>query len=194
VRPPVLGARLRGADTSAAENLPGVRVIRDEGLIAVLHERPDMADEALKLVKAEFDRPQPGPDDKTIFDHLVKNAPAPQVVGEKGSLAEGEKLATTVAARKYMNGYIAHAVLETYSAMASVEGSRATVWASTQVPFRTKQEVAQLSAESATGRRRSKPRGSRGLPADPYRWCSIARRSSGSAGCVPLPWWRSVRG
>lgn len=144
VRPPVLGARLRGADTSAAENLPGVRVIRDEGLIAVLHERPDMADQALNLVKAEFDRPQPGPDDKTIFDHLLKNAPTPNLVGEKGSLAEGEKLATTVAARKYVNGYIAHAVLETYSAMASVEGSRATVWASTQVPFRTKQEVAQV--------------------------------------------------
>ena len=30
VRPPALGARLKSADTSAAEKLPGVRVIRDE--------------------------------------------------------------------------------------------------------------------------------------------------------------------
>ena len=44
VRPPALGARLRSADTSAAERLAGVRVIHDEGLIAVLHERPDIAE------------------------------------------------------------------------------------------------------------------------------------------------------
>jgi len=66
VRPPALGARLRSADTSAAERLAGVRVIRDEGLIAVLHERPDIAEQALRLVKTEFDPPPPGPDDRTI--------------------------------------------------------------------------------------------------------------------------------
>ena len=54
--------------------------------------------QALELVKAEFDLPPPGPDDKTIFDHLVKNAPAPQMVAEKGSLADGEKLAAAVVA------------------------------------------------------------------------------------------------
>ena len=143
VRPPALGARLRSADTSAAERLAGVRVIRDEGLIAVLHERPDIAEQALRLVKTEFDPPPPGPDDKTIFDHLVKNAPAPQIVAEKGSLADGEKLAAIVVAQEYRNGYVAHAVIETWSALASVEGSKATVWASTQVPVRVKQEVAQ---------------------------------------------------
>jgi isoquinoline 1-oxidoreductase len=143
LRPPALGARLKSADTSAAEKLPGVRVIRDEGRIAVLHARPDIADQALKLVKAEFDPPPPGPDDKTIFDHLLKNAPTPSVVAEKGSLADGEKLAAAVVAQRYLNGYVAHAVIETYSAMASIEGSQVTVWASTQAPFRVKQEVAQ---------------------------------------------------
>jgi nicotinate dehydrogenase subunit B len=143
VRPPALGARLKSADTSAAEKLPGVRVIRDEGLIAVLHERPDMAEQALRLVKAEFEPPHPGPDDGTIFDHLVKSAPTPQVVAECGSLADGEKLATAVVAQTYLNSYVAHAVIETWSALVSVEGSRATVWASTQVPVRVKSEVAQ---------------------------------------------------
>jgi isoquinoline 1-oxidoreductase len=143
VRPPALGARLKSADTSAAEKLLGVRVIRDEGRIAVLHARPDIADQALKLVKAEFDPPPPGPDDKTIFDHLLKNAPTPSAVAEKGSLADGEKLAAAVVAQRYLNGYVAHAVIETYSAMASIEGSKVTVWASTQAPFRVKQEVAQ---------------------------------------------------
>ena len=143
IRPPALGARLKSADTRAAEKLPGVRVIREQDLIAVLHERPDKADEALSLVKAEFDAPSPGPDDKTIFDHLVKNAPPLQVVAEKGSLSDGEKLATAVVAGRYLNSYVGFAVMETYSALASVVGSKATVWASTQTPVRVRQEVAQ---------------------------------------------------
>jgi nicotinate dehydrogenase subunit B len=162
VRPPALGARLKSADTSAAEKLPGVRVIRDEGLIAVLHERPDMAEEALRLVKMEFDAAPAGPDDKTIFDHLVKNAPTPQVVAEKGSLAAGEELATAVVAQRYLNSYVAHAVIETYSALASVEGSKATVWASTHVPARVKQEVAQALGTGFRVRRTARHQYGRG--------------------------------
>jgi nicotinate dehydrogenase subunit B len=143
LRPPALGATLKSADTSEAEKLPGVRVIRDEGQIAVLHERPDIAAQALGLVKAEFTPAAPGPDDQTIFDHLVKNAPALKTLAEKGNLAEGEKLAASVVAHRYLNSYVAHAVIETYSVTVSIEGAKVTVWASTQAPFRVKQEVAQ---------------------------------------------------
>ena len=143
LRPPVLGANLKSVDTGATAKLPGVLVIQDEGLVAVLHQRPDVAADAFELLKAEFEPPPPEPDDQTIFDHLVKNAPTAQLVGEKGNLAEGKKRAAAVIERRYRNGYIAHAFLETYSALAHVEGDRATVWASTQVPFRTKTEVAQ---------------------------------------------------
>ena len=143
VRPPAHGAKLKSADTSAAEKLPGVRVVREGDLIAVLHERPDIAEKALRLVKAEFDKPQPGPDDVTIFDHLVKTAPVPRPVAETGSLAEGEKLAATVVERTYRNAYVAHAPIETHSAVVNIEGSKVTVWASTQTPFPVKQSVAQ---------------------------------------------------
>ena len=143
LRPPVLGAKLKSVDTSAAEKLPGVRVIRDGDLIAVLHEKPDAAIDALRAVKAEFDSPKPPVDDKNIADHLVNSAPNLQVVLEKGSLAEGEKLAAKTVARKYRHGYIAHAPIETYSALSYVDGSKATVWASSQVPVRTRQECAQ---------------------------------------------------
>jgi len=143
LRAPVLGAKLKSVDTGAAARLPGVRVIQDGDLVAVLHQRPDVAVDAFELLKADFEPPPSAADDETIFDHLVKNAPAAQVVAEKGNLADGEKRATAVIERRYRNGYIAHAFLETYSALVHVEGDRATVWASTQVPFRTKAEVAQ---------------------------------------------------
>ncbi len=143
LRPPAHGATLRSADTSAAEKVPGVRVVKSGNLIAVLHERRDVADKALDLVKAQFDLPRPGVNDKTIFDHLLKNAPEAGVVAESGSLAEGEKLVATPVNQTYLNSYVAHAAIETHSATATIEGGKVTVWASTQVPFPLKQQVAE---------------------------------------------------
>lgn len=143
VRPPAHGSAMKDADTTAAEKLPGVRVVRDHDLIAVLHERRDAADKALALVQASFDRPQPGPDEKTIFAHLLQHAPQPRVVHESGSLADGEKAATTLVEQTYLNSYVAHAALETHSATAQIENGKVTVWASTQTPFPVKQQVAQ---------------------------------------------------
>lgn len=143
LRPPAHGATLRDADTTAAEKVDGVRVVKDGDMVAVLHERPDIADKALRLIKARFDRPEPAVNDETIFDHLLKAAPEGQVVHQSGSLAEGEKLAATIVEETYLNSYVAHAPIETHSAIARVEGDKATVWVGTQTPFSIQQQVAQ---------------------------------------------------
>ena len=143
LRLPAHGATLKDVDTSAAEKVPGARVVRDGSLIAVLHERPDLAGQALGLIKAQFDRSGTGLDDKNIFDHLLKTAPQPQVVAYGGSVVEGEKLATAIVDETYLNSYVAHAPMETHSATASIENGKATVWASTQAPFSVKPAVAQ---------------------------------------------------
>ena len=143
VRPPAHGAKLKDVDTSAAEKIAGVSVVRDGDLIAVLHKRPDVAEQALALVKAEFDHPVPTVDEKTIFDHLLKAAPQVLVVGESGSLQEGEKLAATLFDLTYLNSYVSHATMETHSAVAKIENGKATVWVSTQAPFMVKTQVAQ---------------------------------------------------
>jgi isoquinoline 1-oxidoreductase len=112
-------------------------------MIAVLHEQPDAADSALGLVRARFEPPQPGVDDRTIFDHLLKTAPPLQMVDEKGSLAEGEKLATRLVEETYLNSYVSHAAMETHSAVAVIEGGKLAVWASTQTPFPVRQQLAE---------------------------------------------------
>ncbi len=142
VRPPAHGAKFQDADTSAAEKA-GARVIRDGGFIAVLHDRPDLADRALGLVKARFERPGPTMDDKTIFDHLLKTAPPLRDAGSSGDLAEGEKTSAAIVEQTYLNSYVAHAPMEPHSATATVENGKATVWASTQTPFSLRQQVAQ---------------------------------------------------
>jgi isoquinoline 1-oxidoreductase len=143
LRPPAHGAKLKNVDTAPAKTIAGVQVVQDGDLVAVLHELPDVAEAALAKVKAEFDLPATGVDDKTIFDHLLKTNPQGRAVAEGGDLAEGRKLATKTFEQTYLNSYVAHAAMETHSALAKVEGDKATIWASTQNPFGAQNEIAQ---------------------------------------------------
>jgi isoquinoline 1-oxidoreductase len=142
LRPPAHGASFRDVDVRKAEAIEGVRVVRDGDFVAVLHERPDIADRARAALVARYDRTPDARDDSNIFEHLVKSAPAGEVVSEKGSLLAGEQQAARRFEHTYLNGYVAHATIETHSAVARVEQDRVTVWASTQAPFGVRTQVA----------------------------------------------------
>jgi isoquinoline 1-oxidoreductase len=79
---------------------------------------------------------------ETIFDHLLKVAPESNRREERGNLAEGERIAGDVSETKYLDGYVAHAPIETHTAVARIEGGKATVWTSTQAPFTDQRQVA----------------------------------------------------
>ncbi len=144
LRPPAHGARLKTIDTSAAEKIKGVRVIREGDFVAVLHERPDRAEQVLSQMKAEFDPPTKGVDDASIFDYLVNNAPSPNIVSSGGSLETGKKSATEVLEEAYLNSYVAHAPMEPHAATARFEDGKMTVWASTQAPFPLRDQIARI--------------------------------------------------
>jgi len=144
LRPPAHGAKIKSVDTSAAEKIKEVRVVKDGDLIAVLHKHPDEAEKALAKVKAQYDLPETKVDDTTIFDHLLMVAPEGEVVAQGGNLQTGEKLSTEIIEETYLNGYVAHAPTEPHTAVAKIEGNKATVWASTQTPFPAKEEIAQV--------------------------------------------------
>lgn len=142
LRPPAHGATLQSADTSAAEAVPGVRVVRDGDIIAVLHPHWDVADRAIRLVKAAFSPSPSTLDNLNIFEHLEKNAPAGRTIREGGTLAEGEELAATMFEETYYNAYVAHAPMEPHAATARFEDGKVTVWASTQTPFPLQSQLA----------------------------------------------------
>jgi nicotinate dehydrogenase subunit B len=142
LRPPAHGARLKRVDTSAAEKMEGVSVVHDGDFVAVLHATPDGAAAALAKVDSEFEMPPATVDDQTIFEHLLKSAGRENTVAQGGQLEEGEKQAQTVVEQTYLDGYKAHAAIETHTALAQVEGAKATVWSSTQTPFPLKDQVA----------------------------------------------------
>jgi nicotinate dehydrogenase subunit B len=142
LRPPAHGATLKSVDVSAAEKMEGVRIVKEGDLVAVLHQRPDVAEKALDQVTAEFDLPKADVDDRTIFDHLLKVAPEGRAVAKGGDLQKGEELASSLLEATYRNSYVAHAPIEPHTAVAKIEGDKATVWASTQTPFGARDEVA----------------------------------------------------
>ena len=144
LRPPVHGAKLRRVDTSGVKGDPDLKVVEEEGLIAVLHPLPDGAEKALAGIKAEFDIPESNLDNTTIFDHLLQAAPKEgETISEAGNMAEGDRLAKMTFDRIYYDHYVSHAAIETHTATAKMERGRVTVWPSTQRPFATKTEVAQ---------------------------------------------------
>ena len=141
LRPPAHGATMTQVDTSAAEQVPGVRVIKDGDIVAVLHEHRDEADKALALVKAQFTRNDPPLDNATIFDHLVKEAPKGQSSAAGGDAAGFADPKAQLFEATYLDSYMAHAPMETHSAVAAVENGKVTVWAGTQTPFPVKNQI-----------------------------------------------------
>ncbi len=146
LRPPAHGATLKNVDTTAAAKIPGVVVVNQDGLVAMLHSDPEIAEKALEAVKSEFDIPKATVDNDNIFDYLLASAAQtePRESDKKGDLATGEKMATSTFEGKYLEGYGAHAPMETHTSLAHFENGKMTIWASTQTPFPTKEQVAQM--------------------------------------------------
>jgi len=143
LRPPAHGATLKSVDTSAAARLPGVVVVNEDGLVAVLHADPEATEKALAAVKAEYDVPKPAFDDRTVFAHLLSVAGEGEEREKKGDLVEGERKSVSLFEGRYLNGYGAHASIETHTALARLDGDTMTVWSSTQTPFPNQQAIAQ---------------------------------------------------
>lgn len=145
LRPPAHDAKLVDVDVSAAKQIEGVQVVEDGAMIAVLHKYPDVAEKALSMIKASYDTPNSNLSENTIFDHLLNVAPEGEVVAEGGDLKQGQIESSALFEQTYLDGYKAHATIEPHAAVARVEGQKATVWPSSQTPFRVKEEVAEAA-------------------------------------------------
>lgn len=141
LRPPSHGAKLKNVDVSAAQKIDGIKIIQDGDLVAALHKYPDVAEKAVGKIKAEYEEQSFAVDNQTIFQHLEKVAPSGEIVTENGNLAEGKKLAIQSFESTYFNHYVAHAPIETHTALANFKNGEVTIWASTQTPFRVQQAV-----------------------------------------------------
>jgi nicotinate dehydrogenase subunit B len=135
LRPPSHNSKLKSVDYTAAEKVPGTKVMRDVDLVVVFNESKDRVDEAIVKINAEYDFNETPVNDKTIFEWMLKADSSTEVLRADGNIVKGRELSDKVFESEYLDPYLAHAAIETHTALASFEGEKVTVWASTQSPF-----------------------------------------------------------
>src|ERR1051326_8601158 len=124
--PPQFGASLKSLDASAAEKMPGVKVVHDGNFVAVAAPAPDVAQQAVAALKAEWNPVTAETDSQHVFEYFKQNG---------GSGASAGLTPYTVA-------YIAHVPLEPRAAVAEWSGDKLTVWTGSQRPFGVREELA----------------------------------------------------
>lgn len=142
LRPTAHGAALLSVDSSGAEHLPGITLIKQNGLIAVLHADPEAAERALGRINASWQASAGTLDQDSIHAYLVSQAAPLKTLAERGDMAAAKSSAVRAVEATYEKGYVAHAPLEPHAAVAHIEQGRVTVWASTQTPFPTRDRIA----------------------------------------------------
>lgn len=129
LRPPMHGATRKSLDTARAKAMDGVTVVEKDDLVAVLHADMEMAARALESIKAEWDRPAANFDNDTVYDYFIANAKAPDATGQFQST--------------FRTAYVAHAPMETHTAVAELKDGKLTAWVGTQSPFGARARIAQ---------------------------------------------------
>ena len=143
LRPPSLGARLVSVDTSEAEKMEGIKVVREGDFIAVLHASQPVADQAIGKVIAEWEEEELDLDQDSLYDYILKVATESRILKSEGDLGKGKKSAVKLFDSTFKDPYLAHSPVENHSATAVMEDGRMKVWASCQTPYPTRDEIAE---------------------------------------------------
>jgi len=128
LRAPAYGAALESLDTSAAEAMPGVKIVREDGFIGAVAPTAYAAARAVDALRATW-KTTPQLAEADLFTHLRGGAAAP----EAGVHTAGSGELTL--RRTYTVAYIAHTPLEPRAAVAEWQDGKLTVWTGSQRPF-----------------------------------------------------------
>jgi isoquinoline 1-oxidoreductase len=145
LRPDGFNATLVSMDTTAAEKLAGVQVVKDGDFTGVVAADALTAQKGIAAIQAKWNVPAQ-PSNRDLFGYLKNNPEsgrdnAPQ--HNAGSVEQAMAAADLKIEASYTVQYIAHAPLEPRAAVAEWEGEKLTVWTGTQRPFGVRDELAQ---------------------------------------------------
>ncbi len=127
--PPQFGATLISLDASAAEAMPGVKVVHEGNFVAVVAPEVETAAKAAATLKAQWRPVTAEADSHSVFQYFKQTA-------QGGGTPASNLTPYTIA-------YIAHVPLEPRAAVAEWEGDKVTVWTGSQRPFGVRSELAQ---------------------------------------------------
>ena len=152
LRPPAFKAKLESVDTKEAEQLPGVKVVRDGDFVGVVApteqaagrrsggDQGGVADDAAAVAAADlFKYLKEQPRAQAGAAAVRRRRADPTAVPSQNAL----KAAAQTVKATYTIAYIAHVPLEPRAAVAEWADGKLTVWTGTQRPFGVRGEVAE---------------------------------------------------
>jgi len=142
VRPPTYGSKKIQVHSSGLSEFEGIELIEKENLVAVVHADPEIANSAVKRIKVEWQEPEAKTDNESIFQFFSDTIENSRIFEEAGDLKTGKESSDILIEAAYHDGYKAHAPIETHTATCYFEADKLTMWASTQTPFGTREELA----------------------------------------------------
>lgn len=142
LRPIAYGAQLKSIDTSAADRLEGVTVVRDGNFVGCVATSSWQARKVCDTLAAtaEWDSSGPHPSSEEVFEILKKTAR--QSSGRRnrarnwGDLGSAMSMAAKKISNQYTISYVQHAPMEPRTAVAEWNEGKLTVWTGTQQPSR----------------------------------------------------------
>jgi CO/xanthine dehydrogenase Mo-binding subunit len=197
LRAPSFEAKLIRLETSAAEKLPGVQVIRDGDFAGVTAKDEYAAQQAVEALQAQW-KEQPQISNDALYEYLKAN---PEERDESRKVEEGGARNHSAApndsnerayAASYQIAYIAHVPLEPRASVAEWNGNQLTVWTGTQRPFGVRSELAEAFQLPETDVRVIVPDTGSAYGGKHTGECAIeaARLAKGAGKSVKLIWTR----
>ena len=145
LRPSGFNATLESVDTSQAEKLTGVKVVRDGDFLGVIAPDAYIAQQAVSAIRAKWNVPEQI-SNKDLFQYLKSNLESEESQGPEhiaGSVGHAMTTADIKLEEQYTVQFIAHAPLEPRAAVAEWDGGKLTVWTGTQRPFGVRDQLVQ---------------------------------------------------
>jgi isoquinoline 1-oxidoreductase len=142
IRPTVYGSKKIAVDAAGLASFEGVTLINEGDLVAIVHANLEVANSAARKVKVTWDAPKATSNTDTIFQYLEDHITDFKVFQEGGDLDIGKQVSKTIIKGNYLDGYKAHASMETHAATCYFEGDKFIIWASTQTPFGLRDQLA----------------------------------------------------
>jgi len=146
IRPAVAGSEPVKVDDSAIKNIPGAKVVWDNGFLGVVADKEWDAIQAAEKLKVEWSQVAPPfPDQATLYDHIRK-APARKRAVEKqnGDVDAAFKTAAKVIEAEYEWPFQSHASMGPACALVEIKDGNVTCWSGTQKSHFVQEGLAEI--------------------------------------------------
>jgi CO/xanthine dehydrogenase Mo-binding subunit len=137
VRPPAVGAALKGVDGRSVQDVPGlVKVVVKKNFVGVVAEKPWQALQAANKLKVEWTPGVGLPEQRDFHEYLRRQRPTRDtLLVDSKDVDEKLAQAATVVKATYLHPYQMHGSLGSSCAVADVQGDKATIWSPTQAVY-----------------------------------------------------------